>query len=345
MSHTVKKGPCMNQSLKKLSPELQKKLKKMKMPSFEKPMLATLTTDYFSNKDWIFERKFDGVRCLIFKDGNIVSLKTRNDKTLSTMYPEIQDAAQGLNVKQVILDGEIVAFKGKTTSFEQLQRRQGITQAEHALAVGVKVYIYIFDILYLDGYSLLDLPLIERKKILKGAVSLTGRLRYAVHHTTQGEKLHAMACKKGWEGLIAKRKKSLYVHKRSPDWLKFKCVSDQELVIAGYTQPRNSRVGFGALLMGYYENEKLIYAGKVGTGYSEEFLADFVKKLQAIETKKNPFSHFDVSELNVHFVKPRYVAQIGFQEWTRDNKLRHGRFLGLRMDKPAKDVIRERPGV
>ncbi len=335
----------MNSSLKKLPLELQKKIKKMKMPSFEQPMLATLTKNYFSDKDWIFERKFDGVRCLIFKNGNKVSLKSRNDKSLNTMYPEIQEAAQKLDVKQVILDGEVVAFKGKETSFSQLQRRLGITSAEKSLAVGVKVYIYIFDILYVDGYSLLDLPLMARKKILKESISFGGSLRYTTHQNTEGVKLRKLACKKGWEGLIAKRREGTYVHQRSLDWLKFKCVANQELVIGGYTQPRNSRVGFGALLMGYYQDGKLMYAGKVGTGFSDEYLQEFVKKLQAIEIKKNPFANFNVSELNVHFVKPKYVAEIGFQEWTRDYKLRQGRFQGLRIDKKAEDVILEKPEV
>jgi bifunctional non-homologous end joining protein LigD len=330
--------------LKALPAELQKKLKKKKMPTFEQPMLATLTKNYFNDVGWIFERKFDGVRCLIFKDGNKVNLKSRNKNSMNKSYPELLDPVKNLAAGQLILDGEIVAFKGNYTSFEKLQSRIGLASAQKARATGIKIYIYIFDILYLDGYDLTKLPLIARKAILKRAVRLSGSLRYTVHINERGADYFPQACSKKWEGLIAKKRDGVYEHKRSRNWLKFKCVANQELVIAGYTDPAGSRVGFGALLMGYYKNGALHFAGKVGTGFSAQFLEEFGGKLKKIEIKKNPFSSGKFARTNfIHFVKPIYVAEIGFEEWTRGNKLRQPRFLGLRVDKKAKDVIKEEP--
>ncbi len=332
----------MNKYLEKLSAVLKKKIKKKKMPAFEEPMLATLTKEYFNNKDWIFERKFDGIRCLIFKNKGKTVLKSRNNKRLDNSFPEIAAAAKKLKVDQIILDGEVVAFKGKVTSFEKLQSRSGVASKEKALATGTTIYIYIFDILYLDNYSLLDLPLEKRKSILKHCIKFKDPLRYTIHKNTQGKDFFKIACKKGWEGLIAKKRDSKYVHMRSRNWLKFKCVANQELVIGGYTEPQGARIGFGALLMGYYENGKFHYAGKVGTGFSDSFLKELSKKLKKITIKKNPFSSKEMEGKDVNFVKPHYVAEVGFEEWTRDNKLRQARFLGLRYDKSARKVVREK---
>jgi DNA ligase D-like protein (predicted ligase) len=332
----------MNKQLDALLPELKKQIHKKAMPAFEQPMLATLTKNYFSDKEWIFEKKFDGIRCLIYKNGNKVSIKSRNDKNLN--YPEIIEAAKKLPVDQIILDGEVVAFKGKNTSFSQLQQRSGmIKDTERVLKSGIKIYIYLFDILYLDGYTLTKLPLIERKSILKSSIDFIGPLRYTTHVATKGEELFRKACSSGWEGIIAKRKDGHYLHKRSSDWLKFKCVANQELVIAGYTKPSGSRVGFGALLLGYYKNGKLMYAGKVGTGFTEELLRSLYKKMKQLETDKNPFSSEIEKLKDVHFIKPVLVGEFGFEEWTNDNKLRQGRFQGLRLDKKAQDVRQEKP--
>lgn len=330
----------MHALLIQLSPDLQQKLIKKAMPTFEQPMLATLTKDYFSDKKWIFERKFDGVRCLLFKNGNTVFLKSRNNKSLNASYPELIDAGKKIKTKQIILDGEVVAFKGTATSFEALQSRSGLRNAAQARELN-PIYLYVFDILYLDGYELTHVPLMTRKSILKKALTFTDPLRYTVHHPTKGKELFAQACKKKWEGIIAKRRESIYAHKRSPDWLKFKCVANQEMVIGGYTTPRNSRTGFGALLLGYYKEGVLHYAGKVGTGFSQEFLDSFIKELKKLATTKNPFSSSSMVNSTVHFVKPHLVAEIGFEEWTRDNKLRQARFQGLRYDKKARDVVKE----
>lgn len=335
----------MNVLLEKLPENIKKRLKKKKMPVFENPMLATLTDHYFSDKNWIYEHKLDGVRCLLFKKGQVASLKSRNDKNISSTYPEIITAAQGITVKQIIIDGEIISpSAGASSSFERLQARLGIKNPSLALIKKIKIYFYVFDILYLDGYDLTKLPLFERKNILKQMLPVKTPIRYLAHKPEKGETYFKYACQKGWEGVIAKDKNSPYVHVRSQSWLKFKCVQEQELVICGYTDPDGSRVGFGALLVGYFKDKKLYYAGKVGTGYNEAFLQQFGRKLRKIEITKHLFANPDsLDHVNAHFVKPYYVGEFGFAEWTRDNKLRHGRFLGLRDDKKAQDVVRETP--
>jgi len=334
----------MNELLKNLPKKLKERLKKKKMPSFTEPMLATLTKNYFSKENWLYERKLDGVRCLLFKNKKTVTIKSRNNKTLGNSYPELIKAMQKIDVEQLIFDGEIVTFKGDITSFSKLQPRIGVKNPSESLIKKIKVYVYLFDILYLDGFDITQLPLTKRKSILKQVIDFNDPFRYMIHRKKEGLTFFKNACKKGWEGIIAKKQDSTYVHSRSKNWLKFKCIKQQELVICGYTEPEGSRIGFGSLLVGYYKNENLIYAGKVGTGYTDDFLKKFSKKLKKIETKKNPFKYKDrVKDENVHFVKPKLVAEIGFEEWTKDNKLRQPRFLGIREDKDPKDVVKETP--
>lgn len=332
----------MNALLEKLSKGYKHLLKKKRMPVFEQPMLATLTHSYFSDKDWIYECKFDGVRCLLFKNKQSISIKSRANKALNNTYPELVDNAQSFTVDQIIIDGEITTLVRNVSNFSKLQARLGVKNPSQALIKSVKIYFYVFDILYLDGYDITQLPLIERKKILKQVIRFKPPFYYVAHKQKEGIAYFKQACKKGWEGIIAKDALSAYVHERSRTWLKFKCVQEQELVICGYTEPRQSRVGFGALLVGYFVGKKLYYAGKVGTGYNEAFLQTFSKQLKKIEIKHNPFANPDALEdKNAHFVKPHFVGQFGFEEWTKDNKLRQGRFLGLRDDKKASDVVQE----
>lgn len=316
-------------------------IKKKTMPSFLPPMLAKLTTDYFSDPDWIFEPKLDGERCLLFKKGTHITLKSRNDKKLNASYPEIVHALQLLSLPDCIIDGEIVAFKNKITSFSTLQARFGLISETKAKETGVKVYYYVFDLMYCDGYDLTELPLITRKKILKAAIPFKGPFRYLPHKNTKGILYHQQACQKGWEGVMAKNKYSTYVLKRSSNWLKFKCSNEQEFVIGGFTAPGGSRIKFGALLLGYYAKKKLHYAGKVGTGFDVQLLTSLGKKLLSLQTKKNPFINYDESIKDVYWVRPILVCQIKFTEWTHTNKLRHPSFLGLRRDKAAKDVKKE----
>lgn len=199
----------------------------------------------------------------------------------------------------------------------------------------------MFDILYYDGYLLTHLPLLTRKKILKNLIAFNKTICYVTHKDTEGLKYYKQACSLHWEGLIAKKADSTYVSKRSPSWLKFKCVNEQEMVIGGYTNPGGARTHFGALLLGYYKKGKLHYAGKVGTGFTEKTLKEVGALLKKHATTTCPFENYDDPLKNVHWIKPVLVGEIRFSEWTRDNKLRHPSFLGLRIDKAAKDVVQE----
>lgn len=332
----------MRHILDALDPGEREALRKSNQPKSLQPMLAVLTDERFSDEDWIFERKLDGERALAFRHGDEVRLITRNDHDVGDTYPEIEEAIGRQDCDDFIADGEIVAFEGGVTSFSRLQGRMQLSDRSQARDSGIAVYYYLFDLVYLEGHRLDKLPLRTRKKLLKHAVSFSGRLRYTAHRNASGEAYFAEACRKGWEGVIAKRADAPYRHSRSRDWLKFKCGHGQELVIGGFTEPRGSRIGFGALLVGYYDGDKLRYAGKVGTGFDDEFLEDFRKRLDGLERKTSPFSD-EVRAKDVHWVRPEIVGEFRFTEWTDAGKLRHPTFLGLRRDKKARDVVREHP--
>lgn len=315
-------------------------IRKIPMPTTIDPMRAQLTNHYFSDKNWLFETKLDGERCLLFKKGKKITLKSRNDKTLNASYPEIVDQIKILEMPDLILDGEIVTFKNKVSNFSLLQERFGTLDATQSK---ISIYYYIFDIIYYNGYSLIHLPLITRKNILKNLIPFKGFFRYLPHKSEKGELYYKQACEKKLEGIIAKRKNSSYVFKRSSDWRKFKCSNEQEFVIAGYTDSSVSNKHFGSLLLGYYKNNVLHYAGKVGTGWDDQMVLMLGKMLKKYTRTKSPFSDYDDSLKNVHWVKPVLVCQIQFTEWTVNNKLRHPSFLGLRRDKSPQDVVQELP--
>lgn len=330
-------------ALDRLSAQLRERLEPRKHPDWVAPMLATLTDERFSDSDWIFERKLDGERCLAFRNGENVRLLSRNRKSLNASYPEIVDAVATQESDDFIVDGEIVAFEGGITSFSRLQKRMQLKDPDRARKTGVAVYFYAFDIMHLDGYDLTELPLRSRKSLLREALRFRDPLRFTNHRNEKGEDYYRSACQKGWEGVIVKRAESRYQHKRSREWLKFKCVREQEFVVGGYTDPKGSRVGFGALLIGYYDGKKLRYAGQVGTGYDDETLSRLKKRLSGIEADSSAFEQDGLPRKGVHWVKPELVAQVGFTEWTGDGKLRHPRFLGLRRDKDPRNVVREQP--
>ena len=296
-------------------------------------MKAVLTDDRFSDPGWIFERKLDGIRCVAIKADRRVRLLSRNHLSLNSRFPEVVEALEEDAATQFVLDGEVVAFAGAQTSFARLQQR-----GERP----VSVFYYVFDILHLAGEDTTDLPLRERKAVLRRALAFHGPVRLTPHRNADGEALFREACRKGWEGLIAKRADSRYVHGRSRDWLKLKCSAEQELVIGGYTPPKGSRTDLGALLLGYHEGGRLRYAGKVGTGFTRATLADLARRLEPLRRDDAPFAD-EVRGRGATWVEPTLVAQVGFSEWTRDGRLRHPRFLGLREDKPAAEVVRERP--
>lgn len=306
-------------------------------------MLATLTDEPFSDDGWVFERKLDGVRCLAFRDGDEVRLRSRARNVLDHTYPELVDALLDQPVSRFVVDGEVVAFEGDRTSFARLQQRLGITDPARARRSPVAVFFYAFDLLHLEGHDTTSLPLRERKAFLRRAIEFEDPLRLSPHRNGDGRTFLEEACQRGWEGLIAKRADSRYVGKRSRDWLKLKCSARQEFVVGGFTDPEGARTGFGALLVGYYDGPDLVYAGKVGTGYSDALLRDLRRRLGDMETTTSPFVRDAIRARGVHWVRPELVAEVAFTEWTTDGKLRHPRFEGLRDDKPPADVVRESP--
>jgi len=330
----------MHRLLEQLPPDARSELRREPMPRWIDPMLATLSHSVPPSEGWVFERKFDGERCLAFCSPGSARLLSRNEKILNNHYPELVEALVKVKA-DMVLDGEVVAFDGESTSFERLQARMGVSDPESARASGVEVFYYVFDLPYFAGYDLTGLALLDRRSILRRALLFRGPLRFSEHRRGNAEALLKEACRQGWEGIIAKDVSARYVHARSSYWLKLKCVAEQELVIGGFTEPQGARYGFGALLVGYYEGGKLRYAGKVGTGYSDETLRRLEAKLRSLERQTAPFADEDVPQDGVHWVQPRLVAQVGFAEWTSDGHLRQPRFLGLREDKPAREVVKE----
>ena len=298
------------------------------LPERVEPMKAVLTDERFSDPGWVYERKLDGIRCVAIKAGRRVRLLSRNDLSLNGRFPEVVEALGADPATDFVLDGEVVAFAGAQTSFARLQQRD------------TPVFLYAFDLLHLAGQDTTALALRSRKALLRRTLAFHGPVRLTPHRNRDGEALFADACRKGWEGLIAKRADAPYVHGRSRDWLKFKCSAEQELVIGGYTAPRGSRTELGALLLGHYEAGTLRYAGKVGTGFSRATLRDLAARLEPLRRERSPFVD-EVRERGATWVQPRLVAQIGFSEWTRDGRLRHPRFVALREDKAAEEVVRE----
>jgi len=293
-------------------------------PDWLEPMAATLTHEPFSGPEWIFERKLDGIRLLAFKKGRDVQLFSRNQ--LEQHNPAIADAIAELPHRDLILDGEVTGVWGPASTREA-DKPRGLAY-------------HVFDVLWIDGRDVMSLPLDERRALLK-TLPLRAPLRRVA--ALDDEKPWEHACAEGWEGVIAKRRDSLYEHRRSPNWLKMKCEASQELVVGGFTDPQGARVGLGALLVGYFEGDDLVFAGKVGTGFDTKMLVDLRAKLDRIEIDKPPFTKATgLPRLRAHWVKPQIVVQVAFIEWTVHDKLRHPRLLGIRTDKSAREVVRER---
>ncbi|HEY1303530.1 MAG TPA: non-homologous end-joining DNA ligase [Vicinamibacterales bacterium] len=294
-------------------------------PDWVEPMAATLTQERFTGPDWIFERKLDGIRLLAFKQGKAVTLYSRN--RLEQHNPAIAEAIADLPVKDAILDGEVTGVWGPPT----------LRDADK----GRRLAYHVFDLLWLNGRDLMELPLVERRDLLH-ALPLHRPLE-RVPALTDAEPWER-ARKEGWEGVIAKRRDSPYEHRRSPHWLKMKVEASQELVVGGFTDPQGSRRGLGALLVGYFQKDDFVFAGKVGTGFDNALLLDLRAKLDAIEIAKPPFTKaVGLPRIRAHWVRPKIVVQVAFSEWTVYGKLRHPRLLGVRIDKSAREVVREAP--
>jgi bifunctional non-homologous end joining protein LigD len=306
-------------------------------------MLATLTDRREFGDDWLLERKFDGERCVARKTGGEVRLESRTAKDLTSTYPEVRAALASQASRNLILDGEVVAYDGMQTSFSRLQQRLGLTNPSDEQVAAYPVVLCAFDLLELDGDDLRDRPLFERRARLTAAIRPSSALQLSEAWRDDSQRRFAEACRAGWEGLIAKRAQAPYVSGRSRDWLKLKCVWEQEFVIGGYTDPAGRRTDFGALLVGYYEDGRLKYAGKVGTGYTAATLRGLGARLRELETPESPFVDARPVPRGTHWTRPELVAQIGFAEWTNDGRLRQPRFLGMRDDKRPAEVLRERP--
>ena len=300
-----------------------------KVPFRVSPMLATLVDAPFARSNWVFEEKYDGVRMLAYKEHARVSLISRNAIDRTARYPEIAAAIQKLKPKTLCIDGEVVVFDAKNVSrFQLLQQGKG--HPRYA----------IFDCLYAEGSDLRKKALSLRRVALERYVKPSDRLMLSTILSLNGLKAFQIASKRGFEGVVGKNLASIYVEKRSKEWLKVKVHQEDEFVIGGYTQPTGSRQYFGALLLGVYSRSKLLYAGKVGTGFDTEMLAALHRKFQPLVRSKSPFAS-EVRERDATFLAPKLVAQLSFTEWTEDGKLRHPVYLGLRDDKKPKDVTRK----
>ena len=282
-------------------------------PEWVVPMAATLTQERFTGPEWVFERKLDGIRMLAFKNGDDVKLYSRN--RLLQHRPAVEEAICRLPVQDVIFDGE--------AAWDESSR----------------VGYHVFDILWLDGRSLMALTLDERRALLK---KIPFRAPLAHVAEIKDEKPWKHACNEGWEGVIAKRRTSTYEHRRSPHWLKMKCEASQELVVGGFTDPQGSRVGLGALLVGYFDGEDFVFAGKIGTGFDTKLLLKLRTRLDKVEISKSPFTRAKgLPRIRAHWVRPEIVVQVAFLEWTVHGKLRHPRLIGIRHDKSPREVVRE----
>ena len=305
-------------------------------------MLATLTDRRDFGEDWLLERKLDGERCVARKDDADVRLESRTGKDLTGTYPEVRTAVAAQAGRRMLLDGEVVAYDGEQTSFGRLQQRLGVAQPSPRLVGSYPVVFCVFDLLELDGEDLTAQSLLQRRARLTKAIRSSDALQLIEALRGDSERRFAEACTRGWEGLIAKRADAPYTRGRSKDWLKLKCAWEQEFVIGGFTDPGGRRKDFGALLVGYHEDGRLRYAGKVGTGYSAATLRDLGVRLRALEAPESPFVDARPIPRGTHWTRPELVGQIGFAEWTTEGRLRQPRFLGLRDDKGPDEVLRER---
>jgi bifunctional non-homologous end joining protein LigD len=312
-----------------------------RMPQSLQPQLATLTDKAPAGDDWIHEIKFDGYRILAHVEDGRVRLASRNGKDWTDRFPEMATLLANLPAAAALIDGEMVAMTSEgVSSFGHLQE---------ALSSGrtAALYYQAFDLLHLDGFDLTAVGQLERKRALARLLETAGfvgsaRIRYTDHIAGKGPEFYERACRLRLEGIICKRADARYTPGRNKHWLKVKCTRHEELVVGGYTEPAGARSGFGALLLGFYHEQRLTYAGRVGTGFSDRQLRALHRQLRAIEIADPPFDPAPAGR-GVHWVKPELVAEVEFTEWTRDGLLRHPTFRGLREDKHPKEIVMERP--
>ena len=329
--------------------ELTKTLKPTTMPQQPVLMQCTLVAEPFDDPDSIFEPKLDGLRVLCWFDGSRLDVLSRQHTAQNAQFPDLVAALRPCLPYRVILDGEVVCLDAQgQSSFRLLQQRlhlQDPTVIEERMRQ-YPAYLYLFDLLYLDHYDVTGLPLEQRKRLLRESVRWTDGIRWTEYTPETGTQLFQDICHQGGEGIIGKQRHSLYVPERSRNWVKIKCLNRQEFVIGGFTDTKGSRVGFGALLVGYYSDDgrSLVYAGKVGTGFTHRLLLELRRRLDALQQERSPFDQGDPPRgTDIHWVRPALVVEIAFAEWTHHGKLRQPRFVGLRLDKRPQEVRRERP--
>ena len=313
------------------------------MPHSIRPMLATLVDKPFDSDEWLYEVKWDGYRAVAYLDGKSLRLVSRNLNDLTAAYPELHNIPDSIEARTAILDGEIVALDHEgRSSFGLMQQRTGVGEGGRRIRRtrdDIQVMYYVFDLLYLDGYDLMQADLELRKQLLASIVTSGDLIRYSDHYVGQGKALFQAAAQRGLEGIVAKRRASCYVQKRSSEWLKIKVVRRQECVIGGYTDPRGARENFGSLVLGLYDDKgRLVPVGQAGSGFTGQTHEQMWKRLHALETTRNPFVGKVESDRRVHYVKPELVAEIKFTEWTHEGqsggiKMRAPVFQGLRLDK------------
>ena len=318
------------------------------MPSVIHPMLATLVDKPFDDDEWLFEIKWDGYRAVAFLDQGRVRLVSRNQNDLTAEYLELKDLAQHVRARTVVLDGEIVALDEQgRSSFSLMQQRTGFREPGRRAARNrpIPIVYYAFDLLYLDGYSLFKVDLDKRKELLAGIVATADNLRYSDHYLGQGSALFRAAAERGLEGIVAKRRRSCYLQKRSREWLKMKITQRQECVTGGYTDPKGSRQHFGSVILGLYDGQgRLIHVGQAGSGFTEATHADMWRRLQELKTSRSPFHGRVQTGRGMHWVKPELVAEIKFTEWTHETeggglKMRAPVYEGLRFDKKPRECV------
>src|SRR6267142_4074695 len=321
------------------------------MPRAIHPMLATLVDEPFDDDEWLFEIKWDGYRAIAYVEDGDARLLSRNQNRFND-YPELRDLPDYIKARKAILDGEIVALDEQgRPSFSLMQQRAGLSANGHRRAKrrDVAVMYYAFDLLYLEGYNLMRVDLEQRKNLLEQILQNSKILRYSEHFIGKGTAVFKAAAEKNLEGIIAKRRKSCYVQKRSREWLKIKITQRQEAVIGGYTDPRGSREHFGSLILGLYDKQgRLIPVGQAGSGFTEESHAAMWERLKKLKTEKSPFASKPVSDRRIHFVRPELVGEIKFTEWTHESedggiKMRAPVFLGLRKDKKPQECTFVQP--
>ncbi len=312
--------------------------RKARMPSEMEPMLATLVNKPFSDPEWLFEIKWDGVRALAFVRDARVELRSRTGASITDHYPELADLPARLNASDVILDGEIVALDERGRGdFERLQQRMHVGRPPARLQQQCPVTYYLFDLLYCDGYDLRQCALIDRKRLLRQILDSRDPFRYSDHEAERGKELYALASDHGLEGILAKHARSPYVSRRSPFWAKFKVRAELDAVVGGWTEPRGGRQHFGALLLGLFDAGKLRSIGSVGTGFDDQTLKNILQQLKGLSSKSCPFDVVPETKEKAYWVKPRLVARVHFAGWTKERSLRQPAFLGLRDDIEPED--------